>query len=142
MKRSRGFLAICRTLNYFKDSLFLLFWMPQTCHTTGQIYKMCFLQRPARCRRFHSASWVDLTLHVTTSFPGLAQCCSCWSTPLCPSSPSCSRPLCSLALLTLGKAAPQAPLLYARRDGSVNSRWDALCSSQKEASFQRPKAAL
>lgn len=146
MKCSRGFLTICRRFNYFKDGLFLLFWMLQTCHATGQIYKMHFLQCQARCRRFHPVSWVDLTPHVTASFPGLPKCRSCWSVPLCHSTARLAqlRPASpqSGSSSRLGKAAPQPLLLHARRNGSVNPRWDVLCSSQNEASFKRPKAAL
>lgn len=102
MKRSRGFLAICRTLNYFKDSLLLLFWMLPTCHTPGQIYKLLFLQCPARCRRLHLLNWIDLTPPVTASFPGLLKCRSLWSLPWCH---SCARPRHSLALLTPGEGS-------------------------------------
>lgn len=104
VKCSRGFLAICRTFNYFKDILFLLSWMPQTCHTTGQIYKTYLLQCPARCRRFHppcQLGWFACTCKPI--FPWIAGMLRLLEPPMVSQLAQLRRALRSLALLTPGE---------------------------------------
>lgn len=126
------------------NSLLLLFWILQTCHARGQGYKMSFLPCQARRRRFHPVNCVVAA--PRGSLTGLPKCSSCKSILLCHStawltqlSPAAQKFGCSSHF---GKAAPQPFLSHARRNGSVNPRWDVLRCSQNEASFKRPKAAL
>lgn len=119
--------------------MFLLFWMLQTCHATGQIYKMYFLQCQARCRRSHPADWADLTPHVTTSLPGLPKCCSCWSILLCPAVPGRSAVwLC----LTPGEGSTTVPSSACQKKCISEPQVGCAVQQPNEASFKRPKAAL
>lgn len=140
--------------NTFKDQNSSCPWLTACFCSSGYCkpvmpqdsYKIDFLQCQARHRRFHPVNWVDATPHGAALFTGLLKCFSCKSILLCHS----TAWLAQLSPATqkfgsssrFGKAAPQSLLLHARRNGSVNSRWDMLCCSQNGASFKRPKAVL
>lgn len=88
--------------------------------------------------------WFDSTCNLI--FPWIARMLQLLEHPMvsqpCGAHTAVPGPSAAWRCSCLGKAAPQSLLWHARRNGSVNPRWDVLCSSQNEASFKRPKAAL
>lgn len=105
------------------NSLFLLFWRLQTCHTNrGRSYKIQFFRCQARGGGFHPVKWVDVTPSGATSLTRLPKCSSCKSISLwCHSTARLSQ--LSPSSQKFGsssrfrKAAPQSLLSHARRNG-------------------------